>query len=149
MKRYTLRILSAILAVIMLALLLPGCAKKASPVGRYTIGSVNGKAATEYFDEQAKESGTTLEEMAALFQLIGFKGDWSEFIVIEILDGGECSLTVLGEEPESGTWTLAGDKLTIKDKDGETQEFTFSGNTLSGKIKDVDYVFERAAQDRK
>lgn len=84
--------------------------------------------------------GETLDETlitAAGFDINDFK--------IELKDGGEFTMTMLageGSETVTGTWTVDGSKVSLT-ANGDTEEATLDGNTLTIGDEDTKMTFEK------
>ena len=131
------KVVSIILAVLMVATLFTGCGKS-SVAGKYVVKTVGGKAIEEEFNSMLEEfgEGMTLDDY---LKLIGIDS-LEEFIVMDLKSDGTVDMAVAGEDPVSGTWKQDGDKITLT-VDGETSELTRNGNELEFKMEDQDYVF--------
>ena len=140
----SVKLLSVLLAALLLGTLLGACAgASSSPEGFYKIKSINGMAANDYFAREAEDSGTDLESIRATFALLGFTGEFDEFITIELKKDNTCTISVAAEEPEESTWKLEGSTLIITNPEGSTNDFQYKDCTLTGKLSDVVYVFEK------
>jgi predicted small lipoprotein YifL len=139
------RILSVMLAVLMLAALFTGCSKKeaaaapnetkpapVSPVGRYSIESMGGKSLEAYY---AEENGLSVEEYLAQTKEIGV--DVHKTHYLEIYDDG--TFLMVESNTHFGNWTQEGDTLTFT-----VDDETYTGTFRDGRIElelDLPIVF--------
>lgn len=131
------RIVAIALTVLMIAALFVGCGGGSdSPVGKYYIKSIDGKSVKDAMSESA--GGMDVE---ALLGLLGVK-NIEELITLELKADGtaEMASAMSTELNAQGTWTQEGSKIIIT-VDGDAQEFTLSGNELTGHTSDGDMVF--------
>ena len=142
MKR-TIRLIAVILAAVVLAAAFAGCTGKSSPAGLYKIKSIDGMPAEEYYEKDAADGGSTLEEFKAMLALLGFNGELNEFMTIELIEGGKCIVNVALEDPSEGTWKLEGNKLTIDVADDGPQELEYKDGLIYVDTAGAHYVFER------
>lgn len=141
------RIISLTLAVLLIAALFVGCSgtggtggKADSPVGVYTIKTINDKSVKDYFTEAfAAASEEYGIDMSALLGLMGIDLDHPEDLMqFNLKEDGTVEFTSKldemgeedeGEEQQTGTWKQEGDKIIIT-ADGEDQELTYKNGEL-------------------
>lgn len=131
------RIAAMILAVLLLAAVFAGCSK-AGPEGVYVVKTIGGKSVEQAFEEMLAEygSGQTLDEYLKELGVASL----DEFMTMELkADGTAVASVALEDEPSVGTWKQEGDKLMIT-LDGDTAEYSFSGNEIRYKVGEQDYV---------
>ena len=133
MKRFALIAMSVLLIA---SLLLAGCGKAAGPEGKYITKSVGGVAIKEYMESALEGTGFTLDEYLEILEMKSLE----DFMTVEIKEGGTATVTVYGEEPDTGTWTRNGDTIVIT-VNGEAQDFKLNGNELSTILEGLEYVF--------
>ncbi|MBQ3862209.1 MAG: lipocalin family protein [Clostridia bacterium] len=152
----TKRLLSLLMAALLLTVLIAGCKKtdgadnggtapdsaaadngENSIVGVYVVKEIAGQPVDDYFAASLEEFGMEKDEYLAMFGIESF----AEFLVIEFREDGTCTTTAAGdEEPSTGTWKLDGNTITLT-YEGEDSVFTVNGNELSFKEDDQDYLF--------
>lgn len=102
------RVLTIVLAAVLLLSLLAGCGKADSALGIYKLSGAMGYSLEEF----AEMTGATVETAQELF-------------VIELKKKGVMEVSLDGET-ETGTWKLDGETLTLED----------DGETITGTLKD-------------
>ena len=121
------RVISLTLAVLLIAALFVGCSS--SPAGTYTLKTINGKSAKEYYTAAASEAGIDVD---TLLEYLGIDLDHPENLMQFVLkeDGTADYKLNLGDVKEgSGTWKLEGDKLTLT-LDGDAQEIQYKDGQM-------------------
>ena len=122
------RILSLVLAVLLVAALFAGCELLGSPAGTYTVKTINGKSVKDYYTTTAKEEYGV--DLTGLLSLLGIDLDHPEELMsIDLKEDGtaEYKSGLLGDaKVASGTWKQEGGKLLL---------------TLAGETRELDYSF--------
>lgn len=128
------RVISIVLAVLMVAALLVACG---GPEGKYVVKSIGGKDVEEQLKAQAEASGVSYDEL--LKQMGVDKPE--EIMTLELKSDGAAVMDIkmFGTKME-GTWKQNGEKIAITVED-ETNEFTLKGNELISETGDQQYSF--------
>ena len=126
------RILSLVLAVLLVAALFAGCelADNSSPEGTYTIKTINGKGIREYYTKNAEAIGIDVD---SLLENMGIDLDHSEDLFsITLREDGtfEFKNFLNSDKIGSGTWKVSGDKL-ILDNGNKAEELEFKNNKIT------------------
>ena len=114
------RIFAIALVVLMIGALLASCGGGGNAEGKYVPKSIEG------------------QDMDAILSTIGLDSA-EDYMTIELKAGGKAVVSVFGEDAE-GTWTQSGSTIAV-DLDGDTEEFTLSGNELKGEMEGSEIVF--------
>ena len=140
------RTLSLILAVLLVAALFAGC--DFSPVGTYTVKTINGQSVKDYYTATAKEQYGV--DLSGLLSLLGIDLDHPEELMrIELKEDGSVeyrSGLLGGAKVASGTWKQEGGKLILT-LPGETKELEYRNGKiiveLGGSDKPMTVVLEK------
>ena len=126
------RILSLVLATLLLAALFAGCELLGSPAGTYTVQTINGQSVKDYYTTAAKEEYGV--DLTGLLSLLGIDLDHPEELMSIVLkeDGTvEYKSGLLGDmKVASGTWKQEGGKLLLT-LGGETKELEYRNGKIT------------------
>ena len=124
------RTISIILAALMVVFMITACGGASSAAGKYYVKSIGGLSITDYFN--AELEGTEGSEGFTVQDFLDIMGipSLEEYMTMELKTDGSAIVAVGGEDPQTGTWTQSGDKVTIT-LDGDAAEFTLKGNEIS------------------
>ncbi|MCR5610394.1 MAG: lipocalin family protein [Clostridiales bacterium] len=132
------KIVSLVIAALILALTLTLTACKTNPVGSYASVSVNGKTPVDYLKESGESDAMLLLEALGLTEK---EFNQRLFCVALYNDGSALVESILGVRG-TGTWTLDGNKVTITTNE-ETYVFTLKGKKLTGTVGKAEIVMEK------
>lgn len=100
-----------------------------SPVGKWYLDSINEGSVLEYLQSQAETYGMNTEELISLVGLTNETID--ELMTIQLNEDGSAVITSAGDEPETGTWSLADTTITISYPDSDqTTSIIFANGKL-------------------
>lgn len=125
------KIVSIILAAVMVLAFAAACST-AKVEGKYVVKSIDGKGILDYIKEEAELEGVDLETILSMMGLT--EETISELMTVELKEDKTAVMTMIGEENETGTWKLDGNKVTITSEDGESAEFTYNNGELTYKM---------------
>ena len=124
------RTISIILAALMVVFMITACGGSASAAGKYYAKSIGGLSINDYFNAELEgtegSEGFTVQDFLDIMGIASLE----EYMTIELKTDGSAVVAVGGEDPQTGTWTQSGDKVTIT-LDGDAAEFTLKGNEIS------------------
>lgn len=133
------RILSLVLAVLLVAALFAGCELLGSPAGTYTVQTINGKSVKDYYTTAAKEEYGV--DLTGLLSLLGVDLDHPEELMSIVLkeDGAaEYKSGLLGDtKVASGTWKQENGKLLLT-LGGETRELEYRNGKITLELGSAD-----------
>ena len=133
------RILSLVLATLLLAGLFVGCELLGSPAGTYTVQTINGQSVKDYYTTAAKEEYGV--DLSGLLSLLGIDLDHPETLMSIVLkeDGtAEFKSGLLGDaKVGSGTWKQEGGKLTLTLAD-EAKELAYKNGKITLELGSAD-----------
>ena len=116
MKKHSLRIIAAALAVALI-LALPGCDLLVPVTGEYRILSVNDIGVNRFFAEGSAEGAAFIESLG-FGEETGFDGPANEIMTIGLESGGTGYVTKLGFITYA-SWSEADDIITVVCDSGE------------------------------
>lgn len=140
-----------ILSILLIALLVCGCFVGCSGsgssggsggsgdgfVGTYYPKTINGKGVRDFYMEQAQQYGLDLATFLSYSGLT--EATLDKFEVLEFRQDGTGKLTT-PQESMDFTWTLDGEKLTLK-VDGATETYTYKNGQVTIESMGVTVVF--------
>ena len=133
------RMISLVLAALLVAALFAGCELLGSPAGTYTVQTINGQSVKDYYTTTAKEEYGV--DLTGLLSLLGIDLDHPEELMSIVLkeDGSaEYKSGLLGDAKiASGTWKQEGGKLLLT-LGGETRELDYSFGKITLELGSAD-----------
>jgi|GEM_PF-3714394 hypothetical protein len=142
MKKNFVRIIALVVASVMICAAFAACSGAKKPSGTYKLFSVNGTPVVEQITAVAAENGMTLKQYA---EAKGFSEDDVPSVMIVTFNEDSTArfVSILDEVDEKCTWLMDGDKIKIKDSEGNYEYMEFDGEKITLKNDNGTFVFSK------
>lgn len=117
-----------------------GSAAAQTVVGTWKVETVNGM---DPIDAMKETVGEGMLELALGMLGVTEQQYREQLLVMTLNADGTATMSAIGQDGGSGTWTQNGDKVTVTDGDGESAVFTFENGKLSATIEGESMVLVR------